>query len=559
MAAVYAGVHEELGLTAAVKLLPPGLAHQGGFRARFESEIETLRQLEHPHIVRLFGFGEQDGLLFYAMERVEGDTLEKQLAEGRRFDWEETVDVALEICHALHHAHVRGIIHRDLKPGNVMISTDDRVMLTDFGIARLWGFGQLTSEGGMVGTANYMAPEQADNRGVSERSDLYALGALMYTLLAGRPPFVADSFDQMIHLQKNAEPEPVSKHVPQVPHRLDQLIMRLLRKDPQQRISSARALANRLEEIRDEARAELAAAPTIVTDASGSPQTDETISDAGTDAEATVDEGSRAEVELPGTQIDRFGSSHFTTAAQATQAHVERTADDAPSARFFDLQLLGLLAVLGALGAGIWHFTRPLTADQLYQRISSRIDSGELTAAGGDLAGFLKRFPEDSRAGELRGYREEIDLRRLERRLTLQARQASRGGSLTPVERAYLTAARAAESDPSAGARKFQALIDLFGAETAEPSARTRQCLALARRQLRRLARQGREEDSQRVRYLRGRVDAAAELAKTDSGAARTILLAVLELYAQEPAAASLIDRARDILKSLPPPAPPPP
>ena len=139
MGTVYEAVNLETGEPAAVKLLSAALAEEEGFRGRFEAEIETLRKLNHPNIVKLFGFGEEDARLFYAMELIDGNSLEEELGRGRRFDWREVVRMVIEICRALRHAHDRGVIHRDIKPGNLLLASNGQVKLSDFGIARLFG------------------------------------------------------------------------------------------------------------------------------------------------------------------------------------------------------------------------------------------------------------------------------------------------------------------------------------------------------------------------------------------------------------------------------------
>ncbi len=189
MGTVYAGVHLETGQRAAIKSLSVAVADDSNLRERFLTEIETLKKLKHPNIVQLYGDGEQDGHLFYVMELVEGQTLQEELQTGHRFDWQEVTTITIEVCQALKHAHDRGVIHRDLKPGNLLRTTDGHIKLSDFGIAKLFGATHLTVAGSVVGTADYMAPEQAEGKPITARTDLYSLGALMFTLLARRPPF----------------------------------------------------------------------------------------------------------------------------------------------------------------------------------------------------------------------------------------------------------------------------------------------------------------------------------------------------------------------------------
>lgn len=251
MGRVFAAVHVETGEPAAIKLLSAGYSAEEGFRTRFAGEIETLRKLNHPNIVRLFGFGQQDDLLYYAMELVDGRSLEQELRSGRIFDWSEVIDIALDVCHALRHAHNRGVIHRDIKPGNLLLASDGHVKLADFGIARLFGYTRLTHTGGIVGTAEFMSPEQAAGQPAGPRSDLYSLGAVLYVLLARRPLFRAASFAEMLHKQRTEQPEPLRNFAPECPAELEQVIAQLLNKNPDDRLPDAYVLARRLLAMRE--------------------------------------------------------------------------------------------------------------------------------------------------------------------------------------------------------------------------------------------------------------------------------------------------------------------
>ena len=246
MGTVYEGLDVEAGQPAAVKVLNPHLAVEEGFRERFEIEIESLKKLKHPNIVRLYGFGQQDGHLYYAMELVHGTNLEDELQAGRRFNWRETVHLGIKLARALKHAHDHGVIHRDLKPANLLLTPDGDLKLADFGIARLFGNTRLTSAGGLIGTAEYMAPEQADGRGVTPLSDLYSLGGVMFAMLAGRPPFGGGSLPEVLQLQRFADPPRVSQFARDVPHELEEIITRLLAKEPSARGANAGVIARQL-------------------------------------------------------------------------------------------------------------------------------------------------------------------------------------------------------------------------------------------------------------------------------------------------------------------------
>src|SRR3954462_7922756 len=247
MGSVYAATDPQTGQRVAIKALSPQLASAEGFRERFEAEIESLKTLRHDGIVRLYGYGEQDGILFYSMELVDGISLEDELKAGRRFNWREVTSIAIQLSLALKHAHDHGIVHRDIKPANILLGEDERVKLADFGIARLFGATSLTTAGGVLGTADYMSPEQADGRPVTARCDQYSLGGVMYALLAGRPPFRAKNLPQMLQLQRFADPEAVRRYAPETPEQLERVVMQLLSKDPASRFPNTQVLARHLQ------------------------------------------------------------------------------------------------------------------------------------------------------------------------------------------------------------------------------------------------------------------------------------------------------------------------
>jgi serine/threonine-protein kinase len=214
--------------------------------------VETLKKLRHANIVELYGFGEQDGHLFYSMELVEGHSLHDELESGRRFAWREVIRIGIDICAALKHAHDRGIVHRDLKPANLLLDAGERVKLADFGIAKLFGGARMTAEGGVVGTADYMAPEQAEGRPATTRSDLYSLGSVLYALLAGQSPFASKTLPEVIYRLCNEAPPPLERYVTGVPQELLDVISQLLEKDPQKRIGTVTAVAKRLAAMQQE-------------------------------------------------------------------------------------------------------------------------------------------------------------------------------------------------------------------------------------------------------------------------------------------------------------------
>ena len=248
MGVVYSAVTDVTGERTAVKVLQ-STGDDDGLSDRFAAEIDSLRMLQHANIVRILGYGEERECRYYAMELVDGMSLQDLIERGEVLSWQETTRIGIQICRALKHAHDHGIIHRDIKPANLLLTHDGTVKLSDFGIAKLFGNSGQTVDGGVIGTAEYMAPEQADGRPVTYRSDLYSLGGVLYALLAGRPPFRAKSLVEMLQLQRFAEPEPVIRINPTVPRALNDLVSQLLAKDPAKRVPTALVAGRQLESM----------------------------------------------------------------------------------------------------------------------------------------------------------------------------------------------------------------------------------------------------------------------------------------------------------------------
>ena len=233
MGIVYRAFDTLLERDIAVKVLSTHeLGSQG--RARLLREAQAAARLNHPNIISIFDAGDANGLSFIVMELLDGDSLYEKKPEGLQ----ATLEVLCQVCDALEHAHAHGIIHRDLKPENVIVTSKGIAKLTDFGLSRSIS-ARASIEGGIVGTVYYLAPEQALKHEVDARADLYALGAMMYELLAGRLPFLADDPLGVISQHLNAPVVPPSTYNPAIPPALDTLIVRLLSKHPEERPSSA--------------------------------------------------------------------------------------------------------------------------------------------------------------------------------------------------------------------------------------------------------------------------------------------------------------------------------
>lgn len=239
----------------AVKALAPAYSFDEHFRNRFEAEIDALMSLDHENIVRLLSYGQDEGNLYFAMELVDGTSLFEEQKKGQVFHWQEILDIGIQVCEGLRHAHDRGIVHRDLKPGNLMITSSRQVKITDFGIAKSFGSSSLTNEGNVLGTMDFMAPEQARGSSTNSRSDLFSLGAVLYALLAGRPPFLRKTIEGTFEaLLSETAPDQLDKVAPDTPKPLAQLIHRLLEKDPANRVATAQATSRQLAHVRDQVK-----------------------------------------------------------------------------------------------------------------------------------------------------------------------------------------------------------------------------------------------------------------------------------------------------------------
>jgi serine/threonine protein kinase len=610
MGAVYEAA-DGAGERVAVKVLASHLADDASLRKRFDAEIETLKSLRHPGIVRLLAFGEEDDQPYFAMELVPGQSLEQLLRAGRRFTWEETVSVALAVTRALKVAHDHGVVHRDLKPANLLVADGDpladlgsRVKLADFGIAKLFGGVAHTAHGNVVGTAEYMAPEQAAGRPVDHRVDLYALGLVMFAMLSGRPPFTGSQATEVLRRQQHESAPRVSTLVHGVPPNLDELIDRMLAKDPTARPANALALNRLLTAI---ATVDTPAPPTpcpstdlpMPTRPDGAnrdvdlyaPTRGATGGPAGTRqkrsdgapptraatgakpgnttklADAAAPSGTGANPAAT-TVVERTPRSRFTTVAELDRLADKRKALDRSLEHLWQaIAIVGMLALLGTTGYLL--FRKP-TVEEVYGRIdAARVAAdkgGDLRDASPAIEDFLTRFPDDPRADEVRKLDRAIALDQLEKRAR---RRALGGKSLLPVERDYRAAMDREADSPSACRDALEALIAVHQASASAKAATTPDparlqddptlWLDLARRQVERLgpaADKERKEDARRIAEIFRQADAlAAEAARTVGGQQETLLgrrrallQSVIDLYGQRPHAAADVTTARKML-----------
>ena len=615
MGTVYEAVDHGTGRSVAVKTLAAHLGDDPGLRKRFAAEIETLKSLQHPCIVQLLAFGEEDGQPYFAMELVRGRSLEQVLRSGRTFDWRETVGIAIDITRALKSAHDHGVVHRDLKPANLLFpeepSADAAVKLADFGIARLFGSSCHTMAGTIVGTAEYMAPEQATGGPVDHRVDLYALGLVIYAMLTGRPPFHGGEATDIIRRQRTEAPPRVSTRVAGIPTELDALIERLLAKEPAKRPASALAVGRMLASIATEVGAMppepavpasdpgITLGPADAIDLAAPTQDGARVETAASDpnviAVNPASDSVRADVQTmpmptmpqapsPGlpqrvtVSAAAAGSPHPRVNRFTTLEELNRTSREEAGARArqeFVLRSIAAASILALVVGAAYVLLRPPTADELHTRVRAIADAAnaDLRDARPLIEQFLERHGDDSRAAAIRELDRTLDLDSLEKRAR---RRRSDDDEMSPLEREYRAAMAREDESPLACVAALEAVLTLHESDpqtatslpaTAPPESQPALWLALVQRQIDRLEPQAdreREQDVARAAtVLAEAATLAVEAESADDPAVtsrllerrRELLEGLVEIYASRPHVTEAVAEARSLLT---PPTPTP-
>lgn len=434
------------------------------------------------------------------MELVEGPSLLEHLRKVKRLDWDATIGYAIEICSALKHAHDIGVIHRDLKPANLLLEPEGRIKLTDFGIAKLFGATEQTAVGSVLGTADYMAPEQAIGGPITARTDLYALGSLMYACLAGRPPFGGRNLTRVIHGLKHETPPPLDLVLPDVPPELAELIHELLEKKPEDRPPTALVVGKRLGALRAglRRRGELTR---FDTDSQTLP---EVVADQistnpilrSPDRGSVAEDPTAAEIQLDG--ATGFGipnqrtvsskptpeSEHnisdddlrvreseddrrprYDTIAETVEATKHRPPthhDDHVARNWLSTAALTLL-LLALIGAVAWMFRKP-TNDELFARVEAAFAAEDFKDARTALSELARVYQGDPRIPELEDKLPALgveDMVRKLRRRPIGLGVKSR--SLGMADQAWLDAMDARQKQPSLAIEKLTAWLAVYG------------------------------------------------------------------------------------------------
>ncbi|MEU6256577.1 Stk1 family PASTA domain-containing Ser/Thr kinase [Streptomyces sp. NPDC047043] len=345
MAEVYLAHDTRLGRQVAVKTLRADLARDPSFQARFRREAQSAASLNHPAIVAVYDTGEDyiDGVSipYIVMEYVDGSTLRELLHSGRKLLPERTLEMTIGILQALEYSHRNGIVHRDIKPANVMLTRNGQVKVMDFGIARAMGDSgmTMTQTSAVIGTAQYLSPEQAKGEQVDARSDLYSTGCLLYELLTVRPPFVGDSPVAVAYQHVREEPQPPSVFDPEITPEMDAIVLKALVKDPNYRYQSA-------DEMRVDIEACLDGQPVAATAAMGSVGYGGYPDDQPTTALRATDAGATSM--MPPMSPDEAGYGY--------DDRVDRRRQKKSNTSTILLVVAGILVLVGAILIGKWAF-----------------------------------------------------------------------------------------------------------------------------------------------------------------------------------------------------------
>src|SRR5918992_4187770 len=334
MADVYLAEDQELGRRVALKILNDRHANDDQFVERFRREAKNAAGLSHPNIVSIYDRGEAEGTYYIAMEHLDGRNLKELIVARGPAPVRIAVDYTRQILAALRFSHRHGIVHRDIKPHNVLVDREGRLKVTDFGIARAGAAGaasQMTEAGSIVGTAQYLSPEQAKGAAVDQRSDIYSVGIVLYELLTGRLPFTGETPFEIAMKHLSEIPKPPSEVRPDVPADLDMVVLRALAKDPEDRFQSAEEMERELARVAGGGgvTAETAEAATAVLTGAGL-------------AEAAPTMISRRPVVAPRREEERYREDYYDYAEPPRRR------------RPIWPWLLAILLLVGALGAGVY-------------------------------------------------------------------------------------------------------------------------------------------------------------------------------------------------------------
>jgi serine/threonine-protein kinase len=529
MGAVYTATHRQNGKRVAIKVMTPANEAQAvKLAARFEREIKLLGKFRHPNIVRFYGASEDQGIRFYAMELVEGMSLDDLLEKEGVLSFNKTAAYAIQICEALQEMHATGVIHRDLKPGNVLVTSDGKVKLTDFGIARdtsAFSEERLTAADHTVGTIAYMSPEQLAGQELTRKSDLYSLGILIYRMLTGQLPFNGETmFEYMQQRQTGRYPAPTTVNA-DLPLDADRLLADLLAQEPDDRPRDAYVVMQRLMDITKK--------PKTATITKTKPKVVEPMAD-------TVENGKSRFSTLLATV---FGTRDRKTKKVKSKSD-EKSSNPAAILESPILLGAGLILVVAFVAYMLW----PPGPEELFAKGEALMKQENVTLDQMVMADhdyfepILVSDPTSPLAPKIAQYRDQIKLQqsrgRVKQALLLNIVQPD----ATDAEKKLIAAMKLKDRDPANAADQFRAIVRVFANNPA-----AKPWVTLASEQL--LDAPTYASDEQRIEEkrigVRRALEEATELRK--GGNLREALdkyASVEELYGEDPEVSDLIWKA---------------
>jgi len=517
MGMVYRATYLKTGQQVAVKMLAPDLTADPKVAKRFEREMEILQKLKHPHIIRYYGGSTTGAQRWYAMELVAGGSLDKLLKQKGKLSWEESLEYGIQIAKALEHAHAAGIVHRDLKPANLLMAGKGVLKLSDFGIARDTEATALTQAGKTVGTMAYMAPEQITGKHpITRKTDLYALGCVLFEMLTGRTPFDSKTQPEILFKHLDEDPPSVREIAWETPVWFEELIEQLLAKDPNERPHDALAVQVKLDEVRKK----VAEKKTVI-----------------------------GETKAGAVGLTMQGGEVVTKSL--SQKGKKRKKSQAPIWERWWFLALCLLAVAGPV---IWLVTSKMFAseDELFREVQAIVQTGEpddLFKAETKLEALQKTYPEGQHAAQVTRWLEDIEALRAEKNLNLRLNLGK--DPANEAERLWVAAKQYEKfGDRLLALDKYKAMQNLL-----RKDAEARPFRSLARRQAEKIeATLGGESD--RVAFVEGKLAAADEAYLAGRrGEAEKDWKSIVELYGSiaefQPQVARAQDRIDNAARTL--------
>lgn len=505
MASVYLAEHEENQRKVAVKVLSAKMSGSKRGVARFNRELSIMTKMRHPNIVRCYGGGRAQGQHFLAMELVRGGSLAQVIRRRGKFNWEAAIDFSLQACAALEYAHEQGIVHRDITPGNLLLTEKGTLKIADFGLARVASSERLTATRHTLGTVAYMSPEQIrGGKDVTHKTDLYALGCVMFEMLTGRLPFMAEGTAEMLYQHMEEIPPRVSTIALDCPVWLDGIITQLLEKNPDQRPQDASAVARALREIRQR-----------------------------------VIEGDSV------TQHAAAGGASALSVSQDATSVVKRLAprrpkkkvrDDSPFYERAWFLMLALALLIGFATFMLW----PKSEDWYYEH-AAKLMSSEDTLQWDEarrlyLEPWGEKFPNGKHAEKLREFNDQIEMEEAERQAVFRASHDRLPES--EGERLYMAARRMENFGDRVTAREmYLRMLDL-----SDTAPENRPYFNLARKKLAAIE----ESGAPAADFVENALKRADELYSTGKGLeSRKIWTSIVDLYSGIPEVEGQVKRAQ--------------